>query len=96
MKLYAAMATLVVMATCAPAHAQSNCGVHGDVVEFLEESYEEQKVASGMFPNNTAMEIFASDTGSWTMLQTRASGMSCIVAAGDMFGLWDMPKGEEM
>ena len=44
----------------------------------------------GLSAEGSVLEILASDTGSWTLIVTRPSGVSCVVAHGQ--GWESMPK----
>lgn len=77
---------LAALAAIAPAQAQSpqpNCGLRTQIVEVLSQKYQERHQASGLQNAAAMVEVWASDTtGSWTILITRADGVSCIVASG--------------
>lgn len=67
-----------------PALAQgANCGDHDAIVERLAARYGEARQNVGLNQNDALVEIFASpETGTWTILVTMPTGMSCLVAAG--------------
>jgi hypothetical protein len=68
------------------AFAQSaNCGDHAAVVARLAERYGESRQAMGLGANNAVLEVFASESGSWTITVTTAGGPTCLVAAGQNF-----------
>jgi hypothetical protein len=63
-----------------------SCAPHQAVVERLNSAYGETRHSVGLSVNNTMVEVFASDsTGTWTIIVTAASGMACLVAAGEAF-----------
>lgn len=65
------------------AHAQTNCAPRDVLIERLEERYSERLTGGGLQNANTLLEVWASDkTGSFTVLMSRADGISCIVASG--------------
>ena len=68
-----------------PSYA-SNCASRTTVVERLESKYEETFSAGGlqsMRSGQTLVEVFASEEkGTFTILLTMPTGMTCIVAAG--------------
>ncbi len=72
-----------------PAPAQTtpiaaNCGQRTQVVERLSEKYGETRQSMGLAQNNGVLEVFASaESGTWTIVITLPSGMTCLVAAGD-------------
>ncbi len=79
-----------VLLTAGMGEAQSqsggNCAEHSSVVEQLEQKYGETRQSIGLAANNQVVEVFAStETGSWTIIVTRPSGIACMVAAGQAF-----------
>lgn len=66
---------------CGPAWAQS-CADRSAVLETLTEKYGEGQVGVG-FAGQYLFEVWVSDeTGTWSILRTDASGVSCILASG--------------
>ncbi|WP_299028384.1 hypothetical protein [uncultured Sulfitobacter sp.] len=81
-------AAVVYLATTSQVAAQSqrNCGPRDAVVERLAEGYGETRQSVGIGSNNAMVEVFASEeTGSWTILVTMPTGVSCLVASGQSF-----------
>lgn len=59
------------------------CGDRDSLVESLVTKYKETQVAVGLSKRNTeAFEVFASDSGSWTLVMTTTAGKTCVMAAG--------------
>lgn len=82
MKALIFAAALVAM----PAYAQENCGRHDDVLNTLATLFGETVQVQAIQNNMTLLEITANpETGSWTILITDASGMTCGVAGGGGF-----------
>ena len=73
-----------------PAAAQSQCGPLQEVVKSLGDRYKEAPVGMGITQPGQVLEVFASQSGSWTMVITNADGRSCLIAAGEN---WDMIQG---
>ncbi len=67
----------------APANAQTGCGDRDDVVAILETKYQEKVSAIGLAGNSGVVELYTSENGSWTILLTQTSGVSCMIAAGE-------------
>lgn len=71
-----------------PAFAQS-CANREDVIAKLQDSYGEHLAFRGLQKSRgaqTILEVWVStETGSFTVLQTRPDGISCIVSAGTHF-----------
>ncbi|WP_298860386.1 hypothetical protein [uncultured Sulfitobacter sp.] len=76
----------VALTTQAVAQSQRNCGPREAVVERLASGYGETRQSVGIGSNNAMVEVFASDqTGSWTILVTMPTGVTCLVASGQSF-----------
>lgn len=68
------------------AQSGGNCAAHAAMVEQLASRYGETRQAIGLAAGNQVVEVFASlETGTWTITVTQASGLSCMVAAGEGF-----------
>ena len=67
-----------------PAFAQSTCAPRDHIVTELEKSYGERNTGAGLKGSDAIYEIWTSaDSGTWTILLTKADGISCVVAAGE-------------
>jgi hypothetical protein len=78
----------------APAAAQQQpvCGAHNTVSDNLKKAYSEAPVSMGLTTGGGIIEVFASEEGSWTMVITQPSGVSCLIAVGQD---WEtLPKPE--
>ncbi len=76
------VASLLLMAGAA--QAQQLCLPHEEAIARLHKYHGE--AAKGLGVGNrgqSVMELFTSDTGSWTILVTRTNGLSCIAASGE-------------
>ena len=69
--------------TQAPAQAQAQCSARRDLVEQLSAQYGEKPEAIGQVDQQSIVEIFVSDQGTWTILVTGTDGGSCILATGE-------------
>ena len=79
------IAALLAVATAAPGLAQStqNCAPRDVLVERLSGSYGENFSGGGLQNAEAVFEVWTSEVdGTWTILMTRADGVSCIMAAG--------------
>jgi len=67
------------------------CSERQDFVEKLHKAYGERPASAGFESGGNMVEIFRSDGGSWTILATQPSGISCIVAVGEAWteGDWE-------
>lgn len=62
------------------------CDKRDSVVNELSGQFNERPVAVGLQGNGTLLEVFASkETGSWTVLITLPTGVTCMTLAGDGF-----------
>ncbi len=63
--------------------AQTNCAERTTVVAKLEASYGEEFAGGGLQNATHVFEVwFSEEKGTWTILMTRADGMTCIMASG--------------
>ncbi len=95
MRSFLAMTTLVLPFLACPATARAEpvapprgaqCDARTAVLDKLASKYGETRRSIGLAANRTVMEVFASDaTGTWSMLMTLPTGVSCLVASGDGF-----------
>ncbi len=72
------------------AQAQTMCGERSAVVATLEKTYSETPVSMGLASNGAIIEIFASPTGTFTIILTRPNGLTCVMAAGESWE--DLPN----
>ncbi|MEZ5714571.1 MAG: hypothetical protein R3D85_05025 [Paracoccaceae bacterium] len=70
--------------TAIPAHAE-DCALRTQVVDRLTRDYAERLTAGGMHGESAdgVIEVWASpETGTFTVIRSDASGLSCILATG--------------
>ena len=64
-------------------HAQANCGARDSVVDKLSVKYGEAFSGGGLQNAESIFEVWHSaEKGTWTILMTRADGITCIMASG--------------
>lgn len=82
--VFAAAFPLTALAPAGPALAQQAavCGDRAAIVARLAEHWGESRQSIGLAADNTVVETFASETGSWTITVTRPGGPTCLVASG--------------
>jgi hypothetical protein len=80
----AAVLPLIALAPATPARAQQGaaCGDRTTIVAHLAERWGESRQSIGLAADNTVVETFASESGSWTITVTRPGGPTCLVASG--------------
>lgn len=76
-------ALIAVFLVVQPAHASFFCGDRTEITKSLGMKYHEKLVASGLADAGSVIEIFASRTGTWTMIVTSPNGRSCYMASGE-------------
>lgn len=87
MKSLAAAGALLILASTAS--AQVVCKDRTTFLRHLGASYSEAPVAIGLANNGSVIEVLSSQGGgTWTIIVTKPSGLSCIVASGEA---WDTP-----
>lgn len=85
--LYRLMATAFVASAIlypgvAASQATLACAKRVDIVAFLDH-LSEKLSAVGKLDPNTIVEIYAAESGNWTMMVSDVSGRSCIILRGD-------------
>lgn len=84
--MYRIAALLPLLAVAAaPAAAQIPCGPHDELTARLSESHAEVPVGQGLTETGLLFQVFASESGSWTVVATRPSKLSCVLAAGEVW-----------
>jgi hypothetical protein len=73
------------------------CAPRNELVGQLGQQFSENQKAVGTLGDKAIMEVFVSQSGTWTILATDTAGTSCIIAAGKS---WDeagpMAVGQEV
>lgn len=71
------------------------CKQRGEIIKILNKRYGETRRSFGLQNNRRILEVYASETGTWTAILTMPSGRSCVVAAGEAWtDLPPVPLGE--
>lgn len=79
-----AMAALAWPVAADTAPTSVPCAKRDTITHGLEQKFGEARRGAGLVSEKSVLELWgSSDTGTWTVLMTRADGVSCIVAAGD-------------
>ena len=73
----------VMLPMTANARMHMTCDQRGALVTALDKLYAEKPISLGIANNGSVIEVFASAEGSWTIVLTSPTGMSCMLAAGD-------------
>ena len=83
LSLAALFAAISLVSIAGKAEATPQCGNHDKIVDVLGNKFKESRRVMGVVNSKAVMEIFMSPQGTWTMVITDTSGMSCITAAGE-------------
>lgn len=76
----------LVAAFCVPdAQARGACQEREELIEKLERKYHERRVAFGVTRLGALLEVFASASGTWTIIITRGGGLTCVADTGHGF-----------
>lgn len=62
---------------------QTVCGDRSAIVEKLQSAFDEKQAAVGILGPDAMMEIYVSETGTWTIISTDTIGQSCVISAGE-------------
>ena len=79
----------VVLALAAPGAASAEtCAPRQVMVAALTGKYAEGRIIAGLTGAGTVVEMWANlDSGSWSLIETRPDGLSCIKGAGSAAAL---------
>jgi hypothetical protein len=83
LSLVAALAAISLVGIAGKAEAAPQCGNHDKIVEVLGDKFKETRRVMGVVNSTAVMEIFMSPQGTWTIVITDTSGLSCITASGE-------------
>ena len=83
LSLAAALAAISLVSIAGKAEAAPQCGNHDKIVNVLGNKFKETRRVMGVVNSKAVMEIFMSAQGTWTMVITDTSGISCITASGE-------------
>jgi hypothetical protein len=68
-----------------PATAQAACGERDKILAALFADHAEVPVARGLATGGVMIEVLAAESGTFTVLLTRPTGVSCLIMAGDFW-----------
>ena len=80
------IAILAASLAASAAQAGEKCAPRPQVIERLVSGYGETRQSIGLGGEQQVIETFAAaETGTWTIIVTLPTGMSCVIAAGEAF-----------
>jgi hypothetical protein len=65
------------------AAAELPCAARDEIVDEITQRFKEVPEATGVTPQGMLLEVFVSETRSWTVLITTPQGVACIAAVGE-------------
>ena len=82
--IFSLIAASTLLISAPSAHAAQLCAPRDTAVTHLDKQFEEKVSGRGLAANGKRMiELYVSESGSWTMLASDPRGHSCIVASGE-------------
>lgn len=69
----------------------AGCGPRAAVIDQLERHHGEVRLAMGLAASGRLFEVFASASGSWTIVATAPDGVTCGIASGERFVAVPLP-----
>lgn len=85
---------LILLIFLIPYPAQGNnipCDIREKIIDTLINNYNEKQISTGLANSGNVIEIFGSDSGTWTVLITSPNGISCMLASGKN---WEIQNGQ--
>lgn len=81
--LYLAMMVMLVVLWPTPASAQAGfCAPHAELVATLERKYGEHVVIEGVTKTGLVLIVYASNSGTWSVIMANPTGLTCMIASG--------------
>ncbi|MAO56673.1 MAG: hypothetical protein CMM61_13385 [Rhodospirillaceae bacterium] len=65
------------------AAAGSICGDRSEIASSLSQRFSEEPRSLGVDADGGILEVFVSETGSWTIIVTNPRGRTCVLTAGE-------------
>lgn len=84
MRVFNLLGMLVVVGamTAQASAAPVPCSKRDDIIKMLDSKYREGLAGFGLAGQTNLVEVFVAENGSFTILSTNPTGISCIIAAG--------------
>jgi hypothetical protein len=74
---------IALLAPAAAAWGEPLCDKRDAVLKLLSDDFSEVPTAIGLVASGGVMELLISERGSWSLILTLPTGLSCLVATGD-------------
>ena len=72
------------------------CGERRTIIEQLEKRYQEKRVAVALAADGRMIEVFVGPLGSWTLIKSAPSGVSCVMDSGEAWRPVSAPQDEPL
>ena len=89
----AAILGLIGWATAPPPAHAAQCMERDAMHAYLDKRFDEKPYAVGLASPTAILEVFVSERGTWTIVTTSPSRLSCLVAAGDSWAEYPADPG---
>lgn len=88
------IAAVLVGSFTSPVSAQNQmaCEMRAKITKTLKKEYAELPISAGLDNAGRMIEVFASEKGSWTILITMPTGVSCLMATGESWMRRELEK----
>jgi hypothetical protein len=90
-----ALAGLALVGATASSANEAGCDSRSKILSALDQEYKEAPVGIGLTQTGRVIELLVSKKGSWTLLATGPTGMSCLIAAGENWEAMALPVGDK-
>ena len=90
-----ALFVLLTLADRSEARGDRNCAPRDVVLERLADRYGETLQAIGLGPGGVVVEVMAVGGGTWTVIVTTPSGVTCLIASGTNYEAVNAPPAPE-
>lgn len=67
------------------AYAAATCAPRAEILDKLVTYHSETRQSIGIAANNSVVEIFASESGTWSIIATMTTGETCLIASGENY-----------
>jgi hypothetical protein len=65
------------------ASAEPKCYTRASLLGVMSKNFQEERVSIGMTSTGNMLEIYVSDKGTFTIVETSPNGKACVVVEGD-------------
>ncbi|UVD57581.1 hypothetical protein NE852_05085 [Rhizobium sp. Pop5] len=86
--IYGLLAVILPISLIAHPHPAASqmvrsCAGRSEIVNFLDKNFAEKLTAIGLINESAILEVYAAESGTWTLVVTDVHGISCVLMSGD-------------